>query len=182
MVEWKNINTVLLDLDGTLIDQRFANQVWFNCLPEEYAKKNNFTLAKATAFYKKKSQELSGTLELYCPDYWEKQLGIDILSLKYEFQHLIKLRPYVLEFLKAVRDRNCKTILITNSHPKGLKLKMKHTALDQHLDRVISAHVLGLPKEDFKFWEKLQQIESFNTAKTLFIDDNLVSLKSANKF
>jgi putative hydrolase of the HAD superfamily len=68
---------------------------------------------------------------------------------------------------------------VTNAHQKSLAMKMKHTELDGHLDAVICAHVLGLPKEDTAFWPALQQREPYDPARTLLIDDNLDVLRSA---
>ncbi len=44
------------------------------------------------------------------------------------------------------------------------------------------AHDLGLPKEDPGFWSRLQQQTAFDPARTLFVDDSLAVLRSANSY
>ena len=43
----------------------------------------------------------------------------------------------------------------------------------------VSAHDLGLPKEDPRFWTRLQETLPFDPARTLFVDDNLSVLRAA---
>ncbi|MDR2876443.1 MAG: HAD-IA family hydrolase, partial [Chromatiales bacterium] len=74
-----------------------------------------------------------------------------------------------------------RTVLVTNAHASSLALKLQHTDIGAHLDAVISAHSLGLPKEDTAFWARLQQIEPYQPEETLFIDDNTAVLDSARR-
>ncbi len=37
MIDWDNIDTVLLDMDGTLLDLAFDNWFWQRHVPEQYA-------------------------------------------------------------------------------------------------------------------------------------------------
>lgn len=56
---------------------------------------------------------------------------------------------------------------------------MQRTRLGGHLDAVISAHTIGIPKENHAFWRHLQRHEPFDPAHTLLIDDNIPVLNSA---
>jgi putative hydrolase of the HAD superfamily len=38
LVPWQNIDTVLLDMDGTLLDLNYDNQIFGHLLPAAYAK------------------------------------------------------------------------------------------------------------------------------------------------
>jgi len=44
MVNWQDIDTVLLDMDGTLLDLHFDNYFWLHYLPEKYASAQNISL------------------------------------------------------------------------------------------------------------------------------------------
>jgi len=44
-VDWGEIDTVLLDMDGTLLDLHFDNHFWLNYLPSVYAKQNDIGIA-----------------------------------------------------------------------------------------------------------------------------------------
>jgi FMN phosphatase YigB (HAD superfamily) len=46
---WEAIDTVLLDMDGTLLDLRFDNYFWMEFLPERYAERHGLTPEQARA-------------------------------------------------------------------------------------------------------------------------------------
>ncbi|MBI1423690.1 MAG: GMP/IMP nucleotidase [Gammaproteobacteria bacterium] len=182
MVNWQEINTVLLDMDGTLLDLHFDNYFWREHVPLRYAEKHQISVehAKDTLFpiFRKKE----GTMEWYCVDYWTQTLDLDIALLKAEVDHLIAIHPFVLEFLDRVRKAGKTLALVTNAHQKSLMLKLERTALHNHLDHVICAHEFGMPKENPLFWDKLQTRLPFENASTLLIDDSLPVLRSARGY
>jgi putative hydrolase of the HAD superfamily len=182
MLEWNTIDTVLLDMDGTLLDLHFDNYFWREHVPQRYAEKHALPLetAKSTLHMQYLSKE--GTMEWYCVDYWTRELGLDIAQLKAEVDHLIAVHPYVIEFLDALRRLGKHVALVTNAHQKSLMLKLNKTALDNHLDQVICAHDVGMPKEDPRFWQQLHNKLPFDAAHTLLIDDSLPVLRSARAY
>lgn len=179
---WSQIHTVLLDMDGTLLDLRFDNYFWQELVPERYAAKYALTLQQAQHDVAARTQAMHGTLHWYCLDYWTQVLGLDIALLKREAAHLIAVHPYVTEFLAALRTANKRVLLVTNAHQNSLALKMEKTQLAGHFDAVICAHDLGLAKEHPQFWPRLQEIEAFDPAATLLVDDNLAVLHSAQQY
>eukprot|EP01030_Chromulinospumella_sphaerica_P013375 gene13375-13153_t len=44
---WSDIDTVLLDMDGTLLDLHFDNHFWMEHLPRRYAELHGVSLALA---------------------------------------------------------------------------------------------------------------------------------------
>ena len=182
MFNWEKINVVLLDMDGTLLDLHFDNFFWLNHIPEKYAKAHNISLAKAQEYLHIETNKVSGEIEWYCLDYWTEKLNLPIVELKKEIQHKIALRPDTLPFLNALKKANKKIVLVTNAHPDSLSLKIERTALDQHIDSLISTHTYGATKESQILWKKLQADLKFNKDTTLFVDDSLTVLDSAKKF
>jgi len=182
MIDWQSIDTVLLDMDGTLLDLHFDNYFWLEHLPRRYAEERGIDEARAKRDIDDKIRELEGTLEWYCLDHWSELINMDIPALKREMKNKIQLRPYAEEFLRRLRALNKKLILITNSHPKGLSLKMEVTRIDSLLDVIISSHAFSTPKEDALFWQTLKQKEPFDCSRTLFIDDTPRILRSAAAF
>lgn len=181
-VRWEQIDTVLLDMDGTLLDLHFDNHFWLEHVPRRYAEHNGLDLSTAKAELFTRYRRVEGTMDWYCLDYWTRELGLDIAVLKQEVDHLISVHPYVVEFLDTLRDVGKRAVLVTNAHMKSLELKMRRTRLRGHLDRVICAHDLGLPKENLDFWAHLQNTEPFTPTHTLLIDDSLAVLRSAQQF
>lgn len=182
ILDWDQINTVLLDMDGTLLDLHFDNHFWQHYVLQRYAEANQLTLAQASEHLIPHFTAKLGQLDWYCVDYWTQHLKLDIAQLKYEIADLIAVRPFVVSFLEALRQHNKRVVLVTNAHPKSLHLKMQRTALDHHFDALICSHQFGYPKEHAQFWALLQQHEPFNAAQTLLIDDSIPILKAAASY
>ena len=179
---WSQICTVLLDMDGTLLDLRFDNQFWRELVPERYAERHHLPLDQARAEVIARTRAVEGTLEWYCLDYWTRELALDIVTLKREIEHLIAVHPHVLEFLDALRATGKRVVLVTNAHRHSLTLKMEKTRLAGHFDAIVCAHDLGLVKEQPAFWPRLREQEAFEPAATLLVDDNLAILRAAQAY
>ena len=182
MIDWNQIDTVLLDMDGTLLDLHFDNHFWLEYVPQRYAEKQGLDFATARSQLLERYKSREGTLEWYCVDHWSQELGLDIVLLKEEVEHLLAVHPHVIDFLDQLMCSGKRRGLVTNAHQKTLVFKMERTRLAGFFDRVISSHELGLPKEHPDFWDRLQQVEPFDRQRTLFVDDNLPVLDSARDY
>lgn len=179
---WDHIETVLLDMDGTLLDLRFDNHFWLEHMPRRYSEIRRIAFQQARTELLTRYRNVEGTLSWYCVDYWSRELGCDVGHLKREVSHLIALQPAALDFLKAIRRIGKRAVLVTNAHPKSLHLKLEKTGLAQYLDTVVTAHQLGLPKEHSQFWHLLQTVEPFQAMATCFMDDNPAILRTAHDY
>ncbi|MEM5553208.1 GMP/IMP nucleotidase [Pseudoalteromonas neustonica] len=182
MLNWSKIDTVLLDMDGTLLDLHFDNHFWLNVIPEQHAIVRNIGLDEAKADIAKRYQAVHGQIQWYCLDYWEQQLNLPIMELKRQTQHLIKVREDVPAFLTALRQADKELILLTNAHPESVILKFEKTAIDNYLDGVVSTHQYGVSKEHQSLWQQVHADLGFDKQRTLFIDDSLNVLKAAKEF
>ncbi len=182
MIDWTQIDTVFLDMDGTLLDLHFDNHFWLEHVPRRYAQSRGLEPEQAQRELIEKYRSIEGTLEWYCVDRWSRELGLDIALLKEEVDHLIAVHPHVMEFLEALARTGKRRVLVTNAHQKSIALKMERTRLSGHLERIVCAHDLGLPKEDPRFWQRLHDIEPFDPQRTLFVDDSLSVLESARTY
>jgi len=181
-IDWNSITSVFLDMDGTLLDLHFDNYFWHEHVPLRYAEKNklefNDAKQKLLARYKSKA----GTLEWYCVDYWSQDLDLDIAALKREVSKYIQIFPNVEKFLVKVKQQDKFIALVTNAHRKSISVKMDHLDLEPYFDKIISSHDFGHAKEEQAFWQKCMQAQPFDPDTTLFIDDNLAVLKSAEVY
>ena len=182
MIEWNKVDTVLLDMDGTLLDLNFDNHFWLEFVPTRFAEQNQLTIEQAKQRLVPLFKEMEGKLEWYCLDYWSDALKLDIAGLKAEISGLINVLPHVIEFLEAVHNSSRKLILVTNAHRASLDLKMDKTCLQPFFDQIISSHDYGAPKETQVFWDQLYRKQAFEKQTTLLVDDSLAVLKSARLY
>ena len=89
------------------------------------------------------------------------------------------MHPFVVEFLLFLKQHHKASWLVTNAHSKTLDLKMKKTLLGPYFNGIISAHQVGLPKEDNRFWQKLQRFVTYDPARTMLAEDSETNLGTA---
>jgi putative hydrolase of the HAD superfamily len=179
---WHDIDTVLLDMDGTLLDLHYDNHFWLEHLPQRYAELHGISRAMAELEMQPLFERHDGSLNWYCLDFWSAELKLPVRELKLETADLIALRPDADTFLQAIRQAGKRVILITNAHRDSLSLKLERVALAPYFERLISSHDYGFPKEDQQFWSALHADTGFDPARSLFIDDTLAILRSARDF
>ena len=181
-INWKEIKTVLLDMDGTLLDLYFDYYFWQEYLPEQWAKQNNMNTKAAKIKLLDWYDQESGTLSWYCLDFWTEKLNFDVFALKADIKHLIKYRPYAKSFLERLNSSKFSLTMVTNAHERLIKMKADKTGIDTFFKEIISSHSIGYAKEEYAFWEKLKTKILFDVNETLLIDDNLTVLRTAREF
>ena len=179
---WRDIDTVLLDMDGTLLDLHYDNHFWLEHLPQRYAELHGISRAMADLELTPLFENNAGQLKWYCLDFWSRELKIPVRELKLETAHLIALRPDADTFLAAIKQAGKRVILITNAHRDSLSLKLERIELAPYFERLISSHDYGFPKESPQFWDALHAEIGFDPSRSLFIDDTLPILRSARAF
>ena len=182
MVDWNDIETVLLDMDGTLLDLHFDNFFWLEHLPRRYAEIFDRRQEEARLELIERFRTEQGNLNWYCVDYWSRELGLDVRALKEEMRHLIAVRPHVEDFLARLHASHRRVLLVTNAHHKSLSLKLEQTGLERWFDGIICSHDFNLAKEQPGFWAALASVEPFEREHTLLIDDNHAVLQSAHEY
>lgn len=178
-VNWNEIDTVLLDMDGTILDRHFDDHFWLEHVPKRYAALHGLPLEETRQELYRMFRSQENTLNWTDLDYWSDRLGMDIPRLKEEVDHLIAVHPFVIDFLLFLRHHGKGIHLVTNAHSKTLALKMKKTRVGPYFDTIISAHELGLPKEDTAFWGELRKRIPFEPARTMLGEDSETNLGTA---
>lgn len=177
--DWSTIDTVLLDLDGTLLDLAFDNFVWMARIPEIYAERNGLSLAEAHGELMPQFVRLQGTMEWYCIDHWSDRLRIDVEQVHREEAARVAWLPGARGFLERLREAGKRLVLMTNSHPRIVDIKHERTRVLDWLDKAYSSHQFRTPKETQEFWSAARAAEGFDPARTVFIDDSAAVLRSA---
>jgi GMP/IMP 5'-nucleotidase len=177
--DWRRIDTVCLDMDGTVLDLRFDNLFWLDALPRRWGEARGLEFEAAMALLKPRFDAKRGTLEWYCVDHWSEELGLDIPALKQELRDEIRYLDGAAEFLDLLRSTGRRVLLTTNAHPLSLAVKDAQMQLSRHFDELVSSHEFGVPKESPVFWKKLQERHGVEVRRTLFVDDSAGVLHAA---
>jgi len=181
-IPWQQIDTLLLDMDGTLLDLAFDSDFWQRQVPQALSHTRHISLDEAQRFIDNEYASAQHTLNWYCLDYWQQKLGLDIYGMLEEQGPQARLRVDTLPFLAALKAEGKRLILLTNAHPHNLAIKLKHTDLAPHLDLLLSTHTFGYPKEDKRLWQAVASYTALDSQRTLFIDDSEAILDAAADF
>jgi putative hydrolase of the HAD superfamily len=181
-LEWDSIDTVFLDMDGTLLDLNYDNQVWSHIVPAALAEARQIPLEQARQFLGQQMTSLLGTMPFYSFDYWSEFTGLDITQLHQSATDYICYLPGAEDFLACLQTSSKQIFIATNADRQGFALKHEVTGLANYVQGVVSSHDFALPKERQEFWLALQRQHPFDPSRTLFLDDTPRVLEAAAKF
>lgn len=165
-----------------MLDLNFDNHFWHNHVPYCYACKHDMDIEEAQETVFPKYKQAEGTLNWYCVDYWTRILELDVVKLKQQEAHRIRLRADAQIFLHWLSDAGFDLRLVTNSHRKTLDIKLAQTGIDVHFNLLACSHEYGAAKEHPEFWTRFHEQHPFDPQTTLFIDDSIPVLRSADSF
>ena len=176
---WNKIDTVLLDMDGTLLDKYHDDHLWEFLVPEAYAKMHNIPIEQAIKELKIKYASAKGTILWSDMDHWSKEIGTDIRELRENAKHLIQAHPHTIRFLEFLKTRKKKVFLVTAAPLDDIEFKIGHAELKEYFDAIYSQIEINLPKESPKFWRFLQKLIGYNPDTTLLAEDKEDILEAA---
>lgn len=181
-LDWDAVDDVLLDMDGTLLDRHFDNFFFEEELPRRYAEKHGLPFEEALERLLAMYQSVEGELHWTDLHYWTDRLGIDVVALTKEFDHLIQFLPDAEPFLRHLREQGKRVHVVTNAHQAGIEIKVARTGMDRYVDGILNAFEVGYLKMRAEYWPACQQILGFDPARSLYIDDDEACLAAAQAY
>ncbi|XOF33098.1 MAG: HAD family hydrolase [Candidatus Electrothrix sp. YB6] len=179
---WNDVDTVMLDMDGTLLDKHFDDYFWEVYLPEHYSLLHNISVEEAGRELRQQYQQVENSLQWADLEYWSHTLHLDLPELKLRINHLIAVHPYVIEFLEFCLKQRKQLYLVTNAHSRSLSIKLEKTSIGAWFDRVVCAEEVGFAKEEALFWPTLQNMLDFAPQRSLLADDTEKVLQVAENY
>lgn len=181
-VDWTDIDDVLLDMDGTLLDRHFDNHFFEDALPRRYAALTGLSFEAARERLMAMYRSVEGELAWTDLQYWTERVGIDVVALHKELDHMIGFLPGAEEFLRVLRRLGKRITIVTNAHAAGVAVKAAKTGLDRHVDRIVDAFEVGYLKMRPEYWPACQRLLGFDPARSFFMDDDEGCLIAARQF
>jgi len=180
-MQLKDIEHILIDMDGVLLDTKYDNYFWQEHIPFIYSKKNNMSLKQAIKITHSLFHYKKNTKDWYDLDYWTNILDIDITKEKKKKENMdkIKLKKNVIATLENLKKKNKKLYLVTNAHKKTLEIKLSKFALNKYFEEIICSHEFNYVKEDIQFWYILRRHLNINYQKSILIEDTINNIDSA---
>lgn len=179
---WDEIDDVLLDMDGTLLDRHFDNFFFEEELPRRYASIHCLTFEDARDRLMTMYRSVEGELAWTDLHYWTERVGIDVVALHKELDHMIGFLPGAEEFLRELRRLGKRVTIVTNAHEAGVAVKTAKTGLDRHVDRIVDAYTVGYLKMRAEYWPACRDLIGFDPDRSLYIDDDEDCLFAARQF
>jgi len=171
MIAFDEIQTVFLDMDGTILDKYYDDYFWEVYVPQKYSEKEGLSFKEAQKRLFSMYKAEKGKLNWTDIDFWSLRTGLDIFKLKKELAHFISPHPDAEEFLKVITSNGKKVYLLTNAHNKVVDLKLNKTGFNQYFNDIFTSFDLGYPKEKIEFWDRLKETIPFESESAIFIDD-----------
>jgi len=168
---------VSFDLDGTLIDRKFMDSLWFEgfsrCYAERWGVSQDEALNEITRRYDGVGME---RLEWYDINYWWKEFELrgSWRDLIHELRSNVRAYPEVHEVLDELH-RRFKLIVITNGARELVEVETEQAGLNDYIDRMFSATSdFGLVKKTSEFYLDILKEVGVSTAEVVHVGDNWV--------
>lgn len=179
----KDIEAVIFDLDGTLIDSMW---VW-NKIDEEYLGSRNIEHPANL------NQELEGKSFRETAQYFKDRFGITDTVEQIEetwhnmawdkYEHEVKLKKGALKFLNYLKNQNIKIGIATSNSRELVELVTKANGINHFFDKIVTATEVQKGKPEPDVYLKVAKGLNLNPAKCLVFEDvlnGIIAGKRAN--
>lgn len=170
------IKAISFDLDGTLVDYRFVDSVWFEGMPRLYSVKKRVSFDDAKKVVKREYDKVGKEKpEWYNLHYWIRKFGINVApqELLGYFEHRIKTYPEVPKVLDELKQRGFRLIIVTNARREFVELELRKAEIENYFDRVFSSTSdFGMVKKTVNLYQRICSILEISPQEMIHIGDD----------
>ncbi len=174
---------VLVDLDGTLIDNRRLEAEVLRQFYQKISKKLKISKKRAKEIFWKIGKELEGKKEWYdwriysnklkLGDFWKNAYK---KALKY-----LKVRKEAKKFLKGVKKLGLKPVIVSNAIKEVVNWKVEKAKLSKFIFKRFSQDDTKCCKKEVKYFRIILRKLRVKPKEVLLIDNSVESIKSARR-
>ena len=129
---------VSFDVDGTLVNQDFANKFWHEVVPKLYAEKHGVDFKEALDYVRRCYAEVGEEdIRWYLPDYWFKRFKLDA-DPKEVLENLRRDLKIYDDAIDALEELYGKYELIVTSNASRIFLDVELENIKDYFSRVFS--------------------------------------------
>jgi len=166
---------ISFDMDGTLIQQSFADSVWLEGLPRLYALHQGIRFHKAQKYLMAEYNTIGPeAIEWYDIQYWFKKLGLDEnwKSFLDTYRHKIILYPEVHGVLQSLKDKYS-LLIISNAAREFLTIELEETHLAHYFSHIFSAVTdFKQTKKDSNVYQQICTALGIDPSGLIHVGDN----------
>ena len=170
------IRYISFDVDGTLVDDKFDNEIWWHEIPKLYAKQYKISIEKAkmvvySEYYKSLYIE---KVNLWTDiEYWFKRLGLkDWKKLIDNTRKYVSLYHDTIETLGYL-SKKYNLIIISDANKKFLDIKLDCKNIRNYFDYVFtSSEDFGISQKNKEVFDKILKKLSIKSEEIVHIGDN----------
>ena len=126
------IKIISFDLDGTLVDKRFDDEMWFKKVPKLYAAKHGIPFKQAYRECRAAYDSVGNyRIDWYRICYWLNRFGIPRSRKKimHEMRHLAKPYADAAPVLRSLKRKGYAVVVVSNAAPCFLEFKLDAAGL-----------------------------------------------------
>jgi len=170
---WRNkLKVISFDVDGTLVDLKYNDLVWFKEIPELVAQRKKISFEESLKLVKEEYSKLGEhNLKWYDIKYWISYFDLKVSHLKIlkKYESQIKIFPDVIPVLEELK-KDFMLIVITAMPREFLTPKMKK--FKKYFKFTFSALSDFKELKNSEIYSKICQILKVNPAQVLHIGDH----------
>ena len=187
--DWSEIDTILWDIDGTLLDFDTSESISIRqCIEKQGytpTQEQINVYKKINASYWEKLEKCEVTKdELYPARFkdWFAQMGFDKadpVKMNEDYQIALGENPIPREdtllVMKSLKEAGYKQYAVTNGSNAAQSGKLSTTGVEQLFDAVFISEIIGIPKPQKEYFDYVQRMTGYDKKKTVIIGDSLSS-------